>query len=183
LSVQTGEYPLAFPDLDKAIEISPKDHDAYHKRAAAHAGLGQTGRALEDLDQAVKLAPTNTGYLYERGLLRYELAEYPSALEDLSEAIALKREYAYVDPRHVRPYIARGKAHLRAGRLDLALADARSALQLLSGNRLYGAEWDNRRSEINLLSAGAKELLGDVSTASRQQENAAAEHQLPSGLR
>jgi tetratricopeptide (TPR) repeat protein len=105
------------------------------------------------------------------------LAEYPSALEDLSEAIALKREYAYVDPRHVRPYIARGKAHLRAGRLDLALADAGSAFQLLGGN-LHEAEWNSRRAEINLLSSGGHDLLGDVYTASGQQENATAEYKL-----
>jgi len=182
LSVQTGGYALAFPDLDKAIEISPKDHDAYHNRAAAHTGLGQTGRALEDLDQAVELAPTNTDYLYERGMLRYELAEYPAAIEDLSEAIALKRGYAYIDPRHVKPYIARGTAQLRAGRIGQALSDANSALHLLSGN--FGApEWDNRRQEINLLLASGHELLGDVYTASGQPENAEAEYKLASGLR
>jgi tetratricopeptide (TPR) repeat protein len=129
------------------------------------------------LDQAVELAPTNTDYLYERGLLRYELAEYPAAIEDLSEAIALKWGYAYIDPQHVKPYIARGTAQLRAGRLGQASADANSALHLLSGN-LGAPEWDNRRKEINLLFAGGHELLADVYTASGQLENAEAEYQL-----
>jgi tetratricopeptide (TPR) repeat protein len=134
------------------------------------------------LDQAVELAPTNTDYLYERGLLRYELAEYPAAIEDLSEAIALNRGYAYIDLQHVKPYIARGTAQLRAGRLGQALADANNAIHLLSGN--FGApEWDNRRQEINLLIASGHELLGDVYTASGQPENAEAEYQLASGLR
>ncbi len=172
---------MAFPDLNKAIEIAPKDHDAYYSRATAHIGLGQTGRALADLDRAVELAPTNTDYLYERGLLRYELAEYPAAIEDLSEAIALKRGYAYIDPWRVKPYITRGTAHLRAGRLGQALADANNALHILRGN--FGApKWDNRRQEINLLLASGHELLGDVYTASGQPENAEAEYQLASGL-
>jgi len=182
LSVQTGEYALAFPDLDKAIEISPKNHDAHYNRAAAHSGLGQMRLALEDLDRAVELAPTNTDYLYERGLLLYELAEYPAAIENLSEAIALKRGYAYVHPRHAKPYITRGTAELRAGRLGQALADAKYALHLLSGN--FGhPRWDNRRPEINLLLASGHELLGDVYTASGQPENAEAEYQLAVGLR
>jgi tetratricopeptide (TPR) repeat protein len=165
---------LAIESYDAKISQNPQDAVSYYLRGQANITLGEPANAVADITESMALGLNPT-----------------LVIEDLSEAIALKRGYAYIDPQHVTPYIARGTAHLwaargkaqlRSGSLGQAMADANSAIHLLSGN--FGApEWDNRRQEINLLFAGGHELLGDVYTASGQPENAEAEYKLASGLR
>ena len=161
LSAQTGNYSMAFSDLDHAIEISAFNHDAYFKRSQAYTGLGRTLLALDDLEQAIKLAPTNSDYLYNRGLLRFKLADYDSAIEDFDGAIALKEGYAYVDPRHARPFVDRGKAYLKIGNPSRAVGDGRKAVRLLE-EFLNSSEWVNLEPIINLQLADAHDLLGDA---------------------
>ena len=161
LSVQTGNYSLAFPDINRAIEISRFNHDAFLKRANAYIGFGQTSLAAEDLAQAIELAPLNTNYLYALGLLRYTLSELGAAIENFSEAIELKEGFAYVDPRHVKPFLARGRAYLETGKPQQALDDANSSIQLLTDNFAKG--WDSLRPQITVLLVDARDLRGDAS--------------------
>ena len=182
LSVQGGTHSMAFSDINIAIGISPLDHDAYFKRASAYIGLGQSSRALVDLDQAINLAPTNSDYLYSRGLLHLELEEYDLALNDFDAAIRLKQGYAYVDPRHARPLVDRGKEYLRLGNPSHALVDGQRAIELLE-NKFDSSEWDNRRPVINLQIADAHQLLGDALDNLGRIEEARTHYDLASEIR
>ena len=155
---------MAFPDLSRAIEISPHNHDAYFKRADAYIGLGQMSLALEDLEQAVRLAPTKFDYLYGRGQLHNELGDYDSAIEDFDGAIALKEGLGYVDPRHTAPFLDRGRIYLRFGDYSQALEDGMSAMEFLSTIDFDAPEWESYKPILRLKMANAYELEGDAYT-------------------
>ena len=173
---------MAFSDLDHAIETSPLDHDAYFKRAQAYTGVGETLLALRDLQQAINLAPANVDYLYNRGLLRYELAEYDSAIADFDGAIELKEPYAYVDPRHARPFVGRGTVYLLLGNPKRALDDGNRAIQILEDN-FATSEWASYKPAIDRQLADAHELLGDAYTQLGKNEEAQSQYQRAFELR
>ena len=51
----SGDYQGAIKDYDKAIEINPKDAEAYYNRGAAKLGLGQKDSGCLDLYKAREL--------------------------------------------------------------------------------------------------------------------------------
>jgi tetratricopeptide (TPR) repeat protein len=51
-----GKYEQALVDLDKAIELQPRDAVTYYWRASVYAQLGQYELALADLEKALPLA-------------------------------------------------------------------------------------------------------------------------------
>ncbi len=51
----SGDYQGAIKDYDKAIEINPKDAEAYYNRGLAKIGLGQKYSGCLDLSRAGKL--------------------------------------------------------------------------------------------------------------------------------
>ena len=193
LSVQTENYSLAFPDINRAIEISWFNHDAFFKRANAYIGLGQTSLAAEDLAQAIELAPLNTDYLYGLGLLLYTLSELDAAIENFSEAIELREGFAYVDLRHVKPFLARGRAYLETGKPQQALDDANSSIRFLTNNFIeprpwpeewhIPEEWHSRRSQITLQLANAHDLLGDTYAKLGRYEEAQIEYHQASEIK
>ena len=173
---------MSLSELDRAIEMSPVNHDAYSKRADAQIGLGRTTLALEDLGQAIRLAPTNTDYLYDRGELYYQSAEYDLAFADFDRAVVLKQRLVNVDPKHIRPIVGRGKAYLQLGQPKRALDDSLLAILLLGGN-LAQSEWKRKTLEINLQLADAHELLGDVYIELSQPDSARTEYGKAAGFR
>lgn len=69
-SYDKGQYDRAISDYDKAIEINPKDTDAYHNRGLAYYDKGQNDQAISDYDNAIEIDPkyalayNNRGFTY-----------------------------------------------------------------------------------------------------------------------
>jgi len=54
-TLASGDYQGAIKDFNKAIEINPKDADAYYNRGLAKIGLGQKYSGCLDLSRAREL--------------------------------------------------------------------------------------------------------------------------------
>jgi tetratricopeptide (TPR) repeat protein len=95
-----GSYNLAIDDLDKALELDPKNPELYSLRGTAYREKGFYEKALENFTFAINLAPENKEYYFLRGLSHYELArrehpskEYHHCIEDLKKAIGDTSEF------------------------------------------------------------------------------------------
>lgn len=80
----TGDSAAARADLDKAIELAPRDPVNWNSRGYhRYARFGEHERALLDFDRAIKLNP-NYGYAFNnRGWSRYALGRKEQALKDI----------------------------------------------------------------------------------------------------
>jgi tetratricopeptide (TPR) repeat protein len=52
---ELGDHQKAIKDFDKAIELNPKDADAYSNRGFTYGKLGDSGKAIRDLKTAARL--------------------------------------------------------------------------------------------------------------------------------
>jgi len=50
-----GQYDQAISDFNKALEINPKDADAYSNRGTAYREKGQSDQAIVDFNKALEI--------------------------------------------------------------------------------------------------------------------------------
>jgi tetratricopeptide (TPR) repeat protein len=117
-----GQFERALAHLNRAIELTPGDHEALINRAVVNLELGRNQAALQDLDRALKLQESGWAYLY-RGLIQERLGEDRRAHESYSRAIRQ-------EPSLAEAYYRRGLAHLRAEEYDRAFQDESLVLEL-----------------------------------------------------
>lgn len=91
-----GDTAAARADLDKAIELAPRDPVNWNSRGYhRYARSGEHERALLDYDRAIKLNP-NYGYAFNnRGWSRYKLGRKEQALKDITLARRKNPHNAY----------------------------------------------------------------------------------------
>jgi len=70
----------------KAIELDPKNNDAYFDRARCYFCLGEYQKAIDDCSKAIELDPKYTYAYFLRGGIYSELNEYQKAIDDCSKA-------------------------------------------------------------------------------------------------
>ncbi|GAH96835.1 unnamed protein product, partial [marine sediment metagenome] len=63
-----AEYPKAFADFAKAIQLNPKYANAYYNRGIAYGELRQHTKAVSDYTRAIELDPKYTEAYYNRGV-------------------------------------------------------------------------------------------------------------------
>lgn len=92
-----GDSAKARMDLDRAIELGPRDPVNYnHRGYYRYALFGDHARAIKDMDRAIKLDP-NYGYAFSnRGWSRYKLGETGKAVKDLKLAARKNPGNSYV---------------------------------------------------------------------------------------
>jgi len=78
MTVVRQEYQKAIDDCSKAIELDPKNADAYNNRGNAYASLGEYQKAIDDCSKAIELDPKNADAYNNRGNA-YVLQEFPTA--------------------------------------------------------------------------------------------------------
>jgi len=88
----------AISALDRKIEQSPGDAEAYLRRGEQWRRKGDLARALGDLDRAVRLAPKSARAFYERSLVLRRLNQTDRAEADEQRAIELDRRYDAIIP-------------------------------------------------------------------------------------
>ena len=74
----------ALEDLNKAIELNPKNADSYFHRGAVSEVLKQYKSSLEDLNEAIRLKPNYAEAYNSRGKLKNRLEQYEEAVEDFN---------------------------------------------------------------------------------------------------
>ena len=124
-----GNYDMALVNFDKAIKYDPQNTIAYMGRGRMYLKIGKDVRALADFDKAV--------YLKSKESTDVEQSESDSEKRENDPATSDIHELIQQDPRpwfdYFRPgdaYHERGKAYLRKGDNDRAIADFDRAIQL-----------------------------------------------------
>src|SRR6476469_981920 len=87
--VMAGDFQGAIAALTSAIQINPKNADAYTNQGLARAGIGDRHGAIADYTSAIQLNPSLALAYYKRGFVLSQLQDYQGAIEDLSRAIQL----------------------------------------------------------------------------------------------
>ena len=159
-----GQYDQALQNLDRAIELEPKNDGAIANRGQTYRLMERYEEALQDFDRAIELEPKNDGAIANRGET-YRLTErYEEALQDFDRAIELNptndwaiasRGETYrlmeryqealqdfdraieIDPKYDWAIRYRGYIYLILGRFDEALKDLDCAIE-------FSAEYDFR---------------------------------------
>jgi len=118
-----GQYDLAIADLNKAIELNPRDAGIYGWRGSAYSAKGQYDLAIADYNTAIELNPKYAVAYGHRGVAYAHKDRYDLAIADHNTAIELNPKYAF-------SYMNRGFAYIRKGQYDPAIADLNTAIEL-----------------------------------------------------
>ena len=120
------KFGPALVDLNKALQLSPRDAEALTNRAVLLSNKNKNEEALIDLNKAIELNPDYAYALSNRGIVLMELNRYAEALSDLNKAIALRPTYA-------EAYYNRGLLYMDEKKNELAVKDYDMALKLKPG--------------------------------------------------
>jgi len=141
-------------DLDRAIQRTPEDAQAYRDRGNAWGRKGDTDRALADYQQAIRINPNDPAIFHDRGLMWQRKGEFDKAIVDFDRAVRM----SFSDPEI---YSDRGAAWFEKGSYDRALADFNQALKI---NPALATAYVRR--------AGVFERKGDQERARANREQA-----------
>ncbi len=128
-----GDTAAARADLDRAIELAPRDPVAWNSRGFhLHAANGRHEKAIADYDRAIKFDPNYSFAFNNRGWSYFKLGDLQKAKKNIG--IAARK-------RPNNPFIHRNLAliELEQGDTVKACADLRKALDL-NFTELHGAE-------------------------------------------
>ncbi len=110
-------------DLDKSIEINPKDSYAYNNRGNINYSLKKYEEAIKDYDKAIEINPKYYNAYINRGNSRQSLGEYDMAIKDCDKAIE-------INPKNDMAYINRGNSKYSLGKYDEAIKDCDKAIEI-----------------------------------------------------
>lgn len=123
------DYDAALALLQKAIELYPKDPDAYIVKGDALFDRNpRDGSApLENYKKAMELDALNAKPVARKAFMYYRAKNFPSSIEEYTNAITL-------DPGFAPAYRGRAEAYFKARDFDKATADMKKYLDLNAGN-------------------------------------------------
>ena len=120
---EKGEFDLAMPDFNKAIELDPDFAKAYINRGAIYIEKGAFDLAIPDFNKAIELNPDDVAAYSNRGTAYANTGRFDLAVQDLHKAVELK-------PDDANEYASRGTAYIGTGEFDLAIQDFDKAIEL-----------------------------------------------------
>lgn len=120
----------AIEAYSRAIELDPKDEDAYSSRARAYENLGDYQRAIRDYDKAIELNPKDADAYYSRADAYEKLGDYQQAINDYTLAIRF-------NPKDEYYYSSRAKVYEAVGNYQRAKNDLTKAIQLRPNEPWY----------------------------------------------
>jgi tetratricopeptide (TPR) repeat protein len=121
--LQKGEYDLAISEFNKALEINPRDANAYYNRGLAYWHEGKFDQAILDYSKAIEINPGLAEAYINRGSAYSKKKQYDQAISDYDKA--LER-----NPNLEVAYNNRGLAYLNTKRYDQAISDFNKALEI-----------------------------------------------------
>ncbi len=80
------DYEAALKDFNKAIEIDPRNVEAYNNRGIVLGILGNHYGAIQDFNMAIDLKPTDSEAYKSRGVSKLYLQQKESGCLDLAKS-------------------------------------------------------------------------------------------------
>lgn len=87
---EQAHWSATLADLDQAINLSPKDAEAYHNRGSDYAKKGDYDRAVADYTEAIRLNPKFASAYGNRGAAYAFSGQRDKAIADFRKAIELR---------------------------------------------------------------------------------------------
>ena len=117
------ELEKAIEEYTKAIELDPKNAEAYRGRGNSYRRLFKDTEALADLNKAIQLNPKDSTAYRGRGSTYAGMRRYELAIADYNKAIEL-------DPKNSDAYASRGNVYQSMSKFPQAIADYNKAIEL-----------------------------------------------------
>ncbi len=128
-----GDTVAARADLDRAIELAPRDPANWNSRGyELHARAGRWRDAIADYDRSIKLDPNYSFAFNNRGWALYKLGETDKAVRNIELAGRKRRNNPYVHRNLALIAIERGETEKGCTHLRTALG--------MNFTALYGNE-------------------------------------------
>ncbi len=118
---EIGQYAAAVKDLDRYIDLCPRDSKGYINRGLACRAQKKYDQAISDLGHAARLRPANGEAYIHRGATYFAAGNYNIALADYKKA-------AKIDPEN--PYVYQAMAWLYAACPNYDYRDGTKAVEL-----------------------------------------------------
>lgn len=109
-------------DISQAIEIDPKNLQAYQVRGLLHLAAKDYEKAADDLKAGVKIEPKNAK-------LRLAVAETLTFLKKYDEAATHANKAIELDPKNATAYTIRARLFIMQEKVDEALKDLNEAIK------------------------------------------------------
>ncbi|MBK8339478.1 MAG: tetratricopeptide repeat protein [Flavobacteriales bacterium] len=121
-----GDAVGALHDLDRALLLTPKDHNIRLKRAEAYIHAGRYEEAEADLVVIIGEEPDHAIGTHAR----FDLGQVHMALGNYETALAVYTELVERSPQEAKAYCNRGIVQSKLGAQEAAVADLSKALLL-----------------------------------------------------
>ncbi|MEI2707959.1 MAG: tetratricopeptide repeat protein [Chitinophagaceae bacterium] len=148
--IDKGDTTAAMADMNKAIELNPKDANMFFARGRIKAKMNDHIGAEQDFSLAISLNPGLVNAYLARAVEKRFLKKYESAFRDMFTAV----KYNSANP----------KVHTSLGNLFIAVGDYKNAIvgfsKAISLQPTY-AEAYNNRAYAKVLSADYKGAIED----------------------
>ena len=92
LYYSNGYMQDAIAAYSKAIEVNPRDSDAYFWRARAKGDQNDYRGAIADYDVRIAINPKSDGAYMNRAVNKYKLGDKSGSLQDFRSAARIRRE-------------------------------------------------------------------------------------------
>ncbi len=141
------DYPKAIADLDKVIELRPKNYTAHFYRGVSYQLLKDYNNAIISFDNAITIKDDFLDAYISRAESKAGQKDYDAAFADFERAIKL-------DEANAAPLLARGVVYANrdtAGDKDKAIADFRKGLELAKND----AQRKRARNQLKKLGVDA----------------------------
>lgn len=121
--IMAGDFRMALPDLDRALDLNPNESGAYMMRGIANRELARIDEAIRDFNRALLLGPKSARLHYLRADAYESTGWYDRAIKGYNRALELA-------PAMVKAYKGRGYSHLQFENLDEAIEDFSMVLSI-----------------------------------------------------
>ena len=124
----------ALPKMKKAIELDPKNAEAWNNQGGAKSALGDYQGAIDDCTKAIEIDPKHAAAWHNRGAAKSDLSSHRNAIDDFTKAIEIKPEVATT-------WSGRGLARSKSGDQQGAIDDCTRAIEI---DPESDSAWNNR---------------------------------------
>lgn len=125
------EYNKAIADINKAIELDPKNADLYQYRSTSRYFLKDFEGAVADFSKVIEIKPDSCDiYLLRSRIFQVVLKDEKKAIADLKKAVEICTKNIQKIPNNPRNYLYRSAARKLLGDTKGAEEDRQKAKQL-----------------------------------------------------